>query len=299
MTAQYSQFTTVVQANLNQWKTRDQAAAEEIEQKRKALEAQGIQLDMGFIQKLANDAANAKQNLATLANWKQELQRLENERRTTLQRRWAARGKISALRAAFAARATCVVGSSVKDLTLSLKYREDAYSPDAENLISQAMGWKTVNVPRASIIVEQLTVPKLLAAIRTQNGSALTGLQSAPKVAAFSKPEADGILSRLNIPELIHALERIHIDDLPKLTVTRMISVPGQPPMPRIREFTQLSLGQQQSVLLALMLSSDRTQPLLVDQPEDNLDSEFIYSTLATFPLKIPYLSKRPKTTSH
>ena len=60
-----------------------------------------------------------------------------------------------------------------------------------------------------------------------------------------------------------------------------MVQVPGQTPKPRIRDFnTQLSLGQQQSVLLALMLSSDRAQPLLIDQPEDNLDSEFIYSTL-------------------
>lgn len=50
--------------------------------------------------------------------------------------------------------------------------------------------------------------------------------------------------------------------------------------MPKIRGFSHLSLGQQQSVLLALMLSSDRVQPLLIDQPEDNLDSEFIYSTL-------------------
>jgi ABC-type Mn2+/Zn2+ transport system ATPase subunit len=79
---------------------------------------------------------------------------------------------------------------------------------------------------------------------------------------------------------MIHALERINIEDLPKLTVTRMIRVLGQPPKPRIRDFSQLSLGQQQSVLLALMLSSDRNQPLLIDQPEDNLDSEFIYTTL-------------------
>jgi ABC-type enterochelin transport system ATPase subunit len=41
-----------------------------------------------------------------------------------------------------------------------------------------------------------------------------------------------------------------------------------------------LSLGQQQSVLLALMLSSDSNSPLLIDQPEDNLDSEFIFHSL-------------------
>jgi ABC-type Mn2+/Zn2+ transport system ATPase subunit len=47
-----------------------------------------------------------------------------------------------------------------------------------------------------------------------------------------------------------------------------------------VRDFAKLSLGQQQSVLLALMLSADSDRPLLIDQPEDNLDGEFIYTTL-------------------
>ena len=280
LTAQYSQLSGTVQAQLNQWKARDQTASDEIEQKRKALEDQGIKLDMGFIQKLANDAASAKQNLVSLDAWKKELQRLETERKAILQRRWSARSKIATLRAAFASKASTVLASALKDLTLSLKFVTDGYSPDAENLVTSAMGWKTVQVPRAAILIAQLTVPKLIDAVRAQNSQALIGLQSAPGVAAFTKGEADTILNRLNTPELLHALERIQIDDYPKLTVTKMVQVPGQTPKPRIRDFTQLSLGQQQSVLLALMLSSDRAQPLLIDQPEDNLDSEFIYSTL-------------------
>jgi len=87
-------------------------------------------------------------------------------------------------------------------------------------------------------------------------------------------------MTRLNTFEMIHALERINREDLPKLTVTKLICVPGQPPKSRIRDFSQLLLGQQQSVLLALMLSSDRNQPLLLDPPDDNLDSAFIYATL-------------------
>ena len=47
-----------------------------------------------------------------------------------------------------------------------------------------------------------------------------------------------------------------------------------------VRDFSKLSLGQQQSVLLALMLSSESDTPLIIDQPEDNLDGEFIYATL-------------------
>ncbi|MDQ2700091.1 MAG: histidinol-phosphatase, partial [Actinomycetota bacterium] len=40
-----------------------------------------------------------------------------------------------------------------------------------------------------------------------------------------------------------------------------------------------LSLGQQQSLLLSIMLFSKSNHPLIIDQPEDNLDSEFIYKT--------------------
>jgi hypothetical protein len=46
------------------------------------------------------------------------------------------------------------------------------------------------------------------------------------------------------------------------------------------RDFTQLSLGQQQSILLTILLFSKSKMPLVIDQPEDNLDSEFIYTTL-------------------
>jgi ABC-type lipoprotein export system ATPase subunit len=280
LTAKYSQLATIVTGNLTNWKARDQAATDQIEAKRKALEAQGIPLDMGFIQKLTQDAASAKQSLTNLATWKAELTKLEKERNKIVQRRWAARGKISMLRAAFAAKSTSILASSLTDLNLSLKYREDAFSPDAESLISQAMGWRTVQVPRAALLTQRLTVPKLLEAIRSKSSKALTAIESAPGVPAFSKTEADSIIAKLDTVEMTHALERINIEDLPKLTVTRMISTPGQPPKPRIRDFSQLSLGQQQSVLLALMLSSDRNQPLLIDQPEDNLDSEFIYTTL-------------------
>lgn len=42
------------------------------------------------------------------------------------------------------------------------------------------------------------------------------------------------------------------------------------------RSIAQLSLGQQQSIVLAILLHSNSKKPLLIDQPEDNLDSEFI-----------------------
>jgi ABC-type Mn2+/Zn2+ transport system ATPase subunit len=46
------------------------------------------------------------------------------------------------------------------------------------------------------------------------------------------------------------------------------------------RDFSKLSLGQQQSVLLSILFFSKSNEPLVIDQPGDNLDSEFIYKTV-------------------
>ena len=121
-----------------------------------------------------------------------------------------------------------------------------------------------------------MTVPKLLHAIEKSDASAILALKEggAP---VFDKHEAQQILEKLRIPHVRFALERVAIDDLPRLTVTKMV---GQPPKALTRDFSHLSLGQQQSILLALVLSSKSNNPLIIDQPEDNLDSEFISSTL-------------------
>lgn len=75
-------------------------------------------------------------------------------------------------------------------------------------------------------------------------------------------------------------LERAEVFDRPLLTVTKLITDENGKRRPRIREFRQLSLGQQQSVLLAIMLSAENNIPLIIDQPEDNLDGEFIYQSV-------------------
>jgi len=72
----------------------------------------------------------------------------------------------------------------------------------------------------------------------------------------------------------------VAVHERPRLSVTKRVETPGGQPVYVPRDFKRLSLGQQQSVLLALMLTSESRAPLIIDQPEDNLDSEFIYKTL-------------------
>jgi ABC-type glutathione transport system ATPase component len=225
---------------------------------------------------LVSANGSTPQNIATIQSWKTKLKDLEKERAKLLKARWASRERIALLRAAYAMTASATLKSALSDLLVSLKFASDAYSSDAEAQITQAMGWRTVQVPRAKILVQQMTVPKLLEAVQKGDVSALVALRDAG-AAVFGKQEAQEIVEKLRVPHVRFALERVAIDDLPRLSVTKMI---GQPPKPLTRDFSHLSLGQQQSILLALLLSSKSKNPLIIDQPEDNLDSEFISSTL-------------------
>ena len=142
------------------------------------------------------------------------------------------------------------------------------------------MGWRTNQQTRAAWLVKSLTIPPLLDAIERKNLQPILNIETPEGVPVFKREEAQAILDQLGQPAVKFALERASIHDLPRLQVARAIDDGKGGKRFLVRDFSKLSLGQQQSVLLALMLSSDSDKPLIIDQPEDNLDGEFIYTTL-------------------
>lgn len=278
--ASHLAFQTAARAHLTEWKAKDAEASRQIEDKRKELEIQGVRLDMAFIQKLANDEAMHNQSVINLKTWIPELASLKRQRATALKSRWAAREKVATLRDAYARRATAVLQATLSDLKVSLKYVRSGSSPPAAQLIAEAMNWRTVQVPRATQLVEHVTVPGLLSAIDRKDPAPIRAVTLPDGVKPFNAQDAATVLERLAAPHVRYALERCHIDDLPRLNVTKSVPDGAGGLRYLTRDFSKLSLGQQQSVLLALMLSADSNDPLLIDQPEDNLDSEFIYFSL-------------------
>ena len=49
---------------------------------------------------------------------------------------------------------------------------------------------------------------------------------------------------------------------------------------PTYKEMATLSGGAQVSILLSLILEADDTTPLVIDQPEDEIDKEFLFETV-------------------
>ena len=219
--------------------------------------------------------------LNALKTWVPHLGTLRRDRNLLLQERRRLRDDIAARRAAFGRRASSELRGTLSDLRISLKFRVGSLSSEAKTLIQEAMGWRTSQVQRADVLVSGLTVPVLLDAVRRKDSSVIENYTMPDGTRPFSRQEATGIVARLGDSQHLYALEQSDVQDCPVITVTKLVP-DATTGLPRAvsREFTQLSLGQQQSVLLALLLASHATTPLLIDQPEDHLDGEFIYASL-------------------
>jgi energy-coupling factor transporter ATP-binding protein EcfA2/histidinol phosphatase-like PHP family hydrolase len=273
-------FEKLVTAQITNWKLKEAEAQKQIDAKRRELEALKVSFDMSYITKLAADEARHHQSVENLKTWKPHLVTVRKERATALTERWAARDRVATLRDAYARTATKTLKEALSDVQVSLKYARNAHSPDAADQIIQAMDWRTNQQPRAAWLVEKLTIPVLLDLIQRKDAAPILALKTPEGVTVFKRDEALAILERLGTPTVRFALERAALHDLPRLQLTRVLPDGKGGTRYLQRDFAKLSLGQQQSVLLALMLSSDSTRPLIIDQPEDNLDGEFIYATL-------------------
>lgn len=273
-------FENIVATQIASWKAKEAEAQKKVDEKRRELEAMKVPFDMSYITKLTKDEAGHKQSITNLNSWKPHLKELRRKRVAALKERWAARDRVATLRDAFGRQASATLQEALSDLQVSLKYTRNAHSPEASDLIIEIMDWRTNQQVRAEWLVGTLTIPVLLEAIKKNDTKPLTDIRTQEGAEVFKRDEAKLILERLSVPAVQSRLEHVTLHDLPRLQVSRARPDGKGGTRYATREFSKLSLGQQQSVLLALILSAGSSRPLIIDQPEDNLDGEFIYSTL-------------------
>ena len=268
---------TVIEAELAAWRSKETSAQAIIDQKRATLEASGVRLDMVFINSLSNEEARLTETLRRLKTWEPALERRRKERTELVKKRWEIRQRIATKRSAYGGKASMTLREVLTDLSVSLKFLHSAHSPSACTVITEAMGWRTSQVPRAPLLVEKLSLPGLIQAIIKKDKAAIKSVKASDGATIFADADAQALIDNLTASNVMYQLQAVEVTDTPQLIVTKHTTGQNRP---AIRDFSRLSLGQKQSVLLALMLSADSSRPLIIDQPEDHLDSEFIYQTL-------------------
>jgi len=259
---------------------RQQTTRDAIEVEVAKLRSRGIQPDLRFLRELSREVARLKVEVEALEAKRKALDAAKKGRGDLLASYQGACSDRTEQRKAFAKDLTSKLRNFLVDWRISLKYRPGLISPDAESALRESMGWRTTAVAKATALVSNLGVPGLVLALMNGDEGALGGACTKDGRGLLRHGEAEEIATRMSQLQYRRRLEEARFTDYPYLTVTRDAQVSDGTTRPVVKEFQQLSLGQQQSIVLAILLCAESTRPLVLDQPEDNLDSAFIFQIL-------------------
>lgn len=273
-------FKDQLNLEMEKWKVKEVEVFKKIEAKRIELEVQGIKLDMGFIAKVTKDVSDYEAQLKDLAVKDSRYKELATERNKLIIERKENLDNLYNERFKFIYNINSNLKGSVVDYEVELKMSKHNLSPELSELIKNTMGYRTAQVSKSDLLVEKISFFDFLKAIYRNDKTVITTIQNSNGQLVFSEDEANEILTKLKNITVLGQIERVIIKDLPAIKIKKILDNPDGSKTILERDFSKLSMGQQQSILLTLLLFSKRNCPLIIDQPEDNLDSEFIYKTL-------------------
>ncbi len=271
---------TALRAIIATWKGTETELESRIEDRRKALIAQGIQPDLKSIRKITDDHAETRAQLEELRAVAKQQKELELRRMTLVKDRRRTRSRISSTRSAWARQVTGLMKGTLRDYVISIKFQEGALSPECVRFLTEAMQWRTVNFRKAQALTRHFSPFDLIDVGRRADVDRLLQVTYEDGSIVLDQPEASRLVACLADKQHRRALEAMSFEDLPRIQVTKWTHSENGDRNAVTRGFERLSLGQQQAVLLAVLMLSESGSPLIVDQPEDNLDNEFIYRTI-------------------
>ena len=249
--------------------------------KKQELAAQGIPFDLGKINQISKDIIDLTNRVKKLENSKKLLNELQTVRKELIGQRKDIKQRIFYYRNAFAQTINDNLKNTLDGLLLNVKYDQGNYSDEFEQLLKTTMDWRTSQVPRAYLITKNLSPFEFVDICMRKDNDALKALTDDEGKRFIGDYEAQTIVEKLLKDHTYEDFEALPFEDRPSISVTRLYKddVTGKT-LRNTKSISQLSLGQQQSVLLGILMLSKSTTPLIIDQPEDNLDSEFIFKTI-------------------
>lgn len=246
---------------LEAWKG-DQADLEaRLNKKQEELEQKGLTVQAGAVRRIADRLNEVKTILGQLKK-KQEEHRVALEtRRALLTELHANRTKLHKLRGA-------ILGSIVESanklsdgrLVLRVSFVRQGINAKWVAWLTKTFDFRT---PRVQRVAESID-PRTLAEKLLNDPQSLLSLKDVQ--GSFFTTDS---LKPLYQWETLFELETMLLEDRPRIDVKEHGGAEW-------RAFDRLSAGQQRSVLLSLMLCAERYEPLVIDQPEDHLDAQYI-----------------------
>lgn len=165
----------------------------------------------------------------------------------------------------FALRKQIAEHLSIQFPSIRVTVTQAADVTEYQNLVTEALKGSGVKQGTAAERLCQIFLPSELAEV-VGKGDLHTLLQRS----GFDEEPSKKILSALRTGGTHYTIETVSLDDRPCIEL-----LDGD----TYKESTHLSTGQRCTTILPILLPQSE-RPLLIDQPEDNLDNAFVYETI-------------------
>lgn len=266
---QLTKWVAPVEAKLDTWRRHHKRWNEQIEDRKKLLEDAGLTLQVQELDRIRSDLGKADTSIRAYQVW-------EKEHDAALDERVALLAELRALRDLRQAERL----EASKSLAKSMN--QAAGGATSVSVTWEREGMRTRYATRLGQLFDLHSPRKerLAAAITPSQLADLAWDEHVAGLQAVGAPElffADTVASMkiLRTYDVLFELETMDLDDRPDIAVRFRGDPRG-----RGRALRDLSLGQLRSVLLGFILASRGSSPMILDQPEEQLDGPFIAETV-------------------
>lgn len=214
----------------------------------------------------AAERASLQQKLMAAATAQTQVDAMQMQRDLLQKRRSETLQKISELRdTRFAARKRVAEKLTQQFPAIRVKVAQGADLQAYKDLLANALrGARMKHAKNAERLAEVLLPEELSKAVASRDHKVIV------QRAGFDADLAKRILDTLHEEGAAYVLEAVELHDVPSIELLDGTEYKASP---------NLSTGQRCTTILPILLVQSE-RPLLIDQPEDNLDNAFIYETV-------------------
>lgn len=265
-----------IEALREEWVGYERRIEARVQQIVEELRAKGVAAgDVSGINKLTELEQDAKKAIKTAQQDIIALAKLRTTRRTLLDAYRHQQSSRYQRRAQAMKALTGALNESLTEFKVNIAYAEGQRVGEYEDWMRSVLGQRVFRLGRMTEFCQAIHPIDLADVLRHRAVAKLRALNDGNGNAYFGKDHEVSDFITLFQDADLHELEAIPVTDRPRITLTTLSEG-----TPRVIPFDSLSHGQKASILLGALLFSDDDTPLIIDQPEDHLDSAFIFETV-------------------
>jgi DNA repair ATPase RecN len=232
------------------------------------LKARGLATNIPGLEASLRQKTTVASEITSIEQRAEDLQEARDQREALLERLSDVRDQMTTRRKSQLARVNASLGTIIEDYLVFLRYDESGITGAFESFMQEAMHG-TYLQDEAIAAVCSRTTPRGLATL-VMSGQA----EEMEQKLELGQGWGAKFIQQLSNWKLLYELQILAKPPKPIITVRTRSTPPRDVPV------KQLSDGQRHTILLTIAMLADSNVPLVIDQPEDDLDNAFIFTSV-------------------